>query len=134
MDEHRLTLGAYVRLGRERFSGIATALVTKADTTFEDLSDKQRAIARRIFVRLVQFGEGRADTRRQQTVIALHAEGDNPIEFEATLQHLQLSRLITLDSVTDGTRIVDMAHEALITSWPMLQERCSTRLSIARCK
>lgn len=64
MKHRLLPLSAYERLGSEGRSGLAVAVTTKAKATLDDLSDEQKAIARRVFLRLVQFGEGRADTRR----------------------------------------------------------------------
>jgi hypothetical protein len=86
------------------------------------LTDPQRAATRRIFVRLVQFGEGRADTRRQQTISKLFCEGDDQVAFQQTISALQQGNLVTLSAsaVHSDTR-VDIAHEALLTGWPDLQ-------------
>ena len=87
------------------------------------IAREQQAIARRIFLRLVQFGEGRADTRRQQTVAELRGGGDDPILFEQTLHHLTADRLLTLSGDEQTTNpSVDLAHEALISGWPRLQQ------------
>ena len=87
------------------------------------IAREQQAIARRIFLRLVQFGEGRADTRRQQTVAELRGGGDDPILFEQTLHHLTADRLLTLSGDEQTTNpCVDLAHEALISGWPRLQQ------------
>ena len=56
--------------GQDR-SGLAAALATRADAALAALSPAQRTIARRIFLRLVQLGEGRQDTRHPQAVSAL---------------------------------------------------------------
>jgi hypothetical protein len=47
-------------------------------------------------LRLIQFGEGRTDTRRQQPIDALRSAGDDAALFDATLQRLADNRLITL--------------------------------------
>ena len=119
-----LTVSAYEDLGgqdpsgRGR-SGLAAALAIRADATLASLSPTQRAIARRIFVRLVQLGEGRQDTRRPQPVGALRASGDDPALFDATLRHLTGRRLVTVSA--DGEQpAVDLGHEAMITHWPAL--------------
>lgn len=120
-----LTLEAYRRLGAEGRSGLAVALATTADAAYASLSPARRAIARPMLLRLVQLGEGRDDTRRQQPVTALRSAGDDPGEFEATLRHLTRHRLLTLsggerDPGQDSSR-ADLAHEALITAWPALR-------------
>ena len=99
-------------------------MARRADAALAALTTpEQQAIARRIFLRLVQFGEGRADTRRQQTVAELRGGGDDPILFEQTLHHLTADRLLTLsgDEQTANPS-VDLAHEALISGWPRLQQ------------
>ena len=107
-------------------TGLLIAIARRADQAIKDLSDdpeKQQVIARRIFLRLIQFGEGRADTRRQQTVEALRAATDDLALFNKTLSHLVKSRLLTPSGdAKDLTRKIDIAHEALIAGWPTLQQ------------
>jgi len=112
---------AYEALGDEEHSGLAVAVALKADATIASLQPEERALARRIFLRLVQMGEGRADSRRQQRLDALKAAGDDPEQFRQVLTHLVDERLLTLtgDELL-GCR-VDIAHEALIEGWPLLQ-------------
>jgi hypothetical protein len=77
-----LTRAAYDALGREGRSGMAVAMATKADATLAQVPPEEQKIARRIFLRLVQFGEGRPDTRRQLPIEELRAKGDDPAVFE----------------------------------------------------
>jgi tetratricopeptide (TPR) repeat protein len=117
---------AYGIGGNGHHTGLQVAIARRADdalATLEVEPDKQRAIARRLFLRLVQFGEGRADTRRQQLMKALQAVGDDPDLFNQTLHHLANRRLLTLSGEETSTAIkVDIAHEALISGWPTLQQ------------
>ena len=80
-----LTRASYDTLGHDGRSGLAVAMATKADATLAALPPDQQRIARRIFLRLVQFGEGRPDTRRQLGVDDLRAESDDPGVFDALL-------------------------------------------------
>ena len=116
-----LTLDAYETLGSGDRSGLAVALATKADATLASLSGEQQVIARRIFLRLVQLGEGRDDTRRQQPIAALRAAAENPELFDRTLQHLTAHRLVTMSGEEGEARRVDLAHEAEITGWPTMR-------------
>jgi len=117
-----LTLAAYDALGTEGQSGLAVALAAMADAALAALSPDQRLVARRIFLRLVQFGEGRDDTRRQQPVAALRAATEDPRVFDQTLMHLTGQRLLTMSAdEEDEARRVDLAHEALIAAWPTLR-------------
>ena len=102
-------------------TGLQVAMARRADAAFAALTPSQQAIARRVFLRLVQFGEGRADTRRRQPVAALRAAGDDPRQVDATLNHLADRRLLTL-SGGNGSPHADLAHEALIEGWPQLQQ------------
>ena len=119
MTRRLLTVSAYEDLGGQDRSGLAAALATRADAALASLSAGQRAIARRIFLRLVQLGEGRQDTGRPQAVGALRAPGDDPALFDATLRHLTDRRLMTMSADSDEPT-VDLGHEAMITHWPAL--------------
>ena len=83
-----LPLGAYEALtlprGTSEDSGgernrLVIAIARHADAALADLTPKQQAIARRIFLRLVQFGEGRPDTPRQQLSITHIFSGALPL-------------------------------------------------------
>ena len=131
-------------------TGLQMAMARRADAALAELSPEQQAIARRIFLRLIQFGEGRADTRRQQSVTALRsAAGEAPLLFESTLHHLTDARLLTMSGeITDYARqrtkteaalsdqnsssaaaqysssVVDIAHEALIAGSEPYHKTC----------
>ena len=115
------------REGDER-TGLQVAIERHADAVLGDLSAERRAVARRLFLRLVQFGEGRADTRRRQRVADLRVPGDDPNAFEAVLRHLADGRLLTLGGAEGSAeRTVDLAHEALIGGWRRLQKWVAER-------
>ncbi len=123
-----LTLADYEALGDGGRSGLAVAIARRADATVRALAGPEEVIARRILLRLVSFGEGRSNTRRQQPVAALRATGDDPARFDAVLRRLVGDRLLTIDG--DGARDdarVDLAHEAMISAWPTLAGWISTR-------
>ncbi len=117
-----LPLSAYDKLERDGRSGLAVAVAAKADATFVELTQTQQQIARRVFLALVQFGQGRSDTRRRQPLEELRllatAERD---DFDRTLDHLTRNRLLILSGEESGQGpLVDLSHEALITGWPRL--------------
>jgi WD40 repeat protein len=117
-----LSLAAYEELGKGGRHGLAVAVARHADACLRRLSDAEERCARRILLRLVSFGEGAPDTRRQQPRSAL-AEGADPAVFTAALEALVQSRLLTLQ---DDAR-VDLAHEALLWAWPALAGWLVTR-------
>jgi WD40 repeat protein len=129
LERRLLPLRAYEALvlphsayGTTPRTGFQVAIARQADATLAELAEERRAIARRIFLRLVQFGEGRADVRRQQAVSSLCTSADERGEFDRALAHLVARRLVTITGgpSADDTR-VDLCHEALITGWPTFQ-------------
>jgi hypothetical protein len=116
-----LTLADYRTLGEGERSGLAVALARRADAVLRPLPSAQEAIACRILLRLISFGEGRSDTRRQQSHTKLRAAGDDATDFDRVLHLLITARLLTVDDDEHGQEAcVDLAHEVLITSWPTL--------------
>src|SRR5262249_45382574 len=107
-------------------TGLQAAIARRAESAYGSLSPDGQQVARRIFVSLVQFGEGRADTRRQETVSDLHALSDNPALVDQTLRSLADSRLIVVggdqsERTGQAETTVDIAHGALISGWPRFQ-------------
>ncbi|MFG3255979.1 DNA-binding protein [Streptomyces sp. NPDC048172] len=109
-----LTLDAYEAAG-----GVHGAVAQTAERVYSELSPRQATLARRILLRLIAPGEGAEDTRRpaarDELACAQGAEGEDP-DTALVLERLTRARLLTLDEDT-----VDLAHEALITSWPRLR-------------
>jgi len=119
--DRTLTLADYQMLGGRDRSGLGVALSRRADATLHALSDEQEVIARRILLRLVSFGEGRADTRRQQPRARLRVADDDPADFDAVLSRLIADRLLVMDYDGEGGEArVDLAHEVMIAAWPVL--------------
>jgi WD40 repeat protein len=119
---HRLLgLAEYEALGGGG-RGLDVAIAKRADATMRALTVAQQAIARRLLLRLVSFGEGRADTRRQQEVGELRSAADDEAAFSCVLQRLVADRLVTLDRAERTDEVLaDLSHEALITAWPALR-------------
>ncbi|MEV5598627.1 hypothetical protein [Streptomyces sp. NPDC052496] len=103
-----LTLQAYEAAG-----GVHGAVAQTAEHLYARLSPRQARTARRMLLRLITPGEGTPDTRRPAARAELDA-GD-PAAAQV-VEQLARARLITVDQDT-----VDLAHEALITSWPRLR-------------
>ncbi len=105
----RLTLAAYTQSG-----GIHNAVADTAEHVYSDCGEVQRAMLRRILLRLVAIGDDVPDTRRRVPPGDLVA-GDDPDAVAALLERLARARLVTID---DGH--VYLAHEALIRFWPRI--------------
>jgi hypothetical protein len=65
LQRRYIPLSAYEELGTDHRSCLAVAVANKADATLSELTEEEQAIARRILLRLIQFGQGRPDSRRQ---------------------------------------------------------------------
>jgi hypothetical protein len=116
-----LTLADYQALGGRDRNALAIVLSRRADATVRALPPAQKQIARRILLRLISFGEGRSDTRRQQPRSKLRVASDDVIDFNAVLRRLIADRLLTADEHDDhGDARIDLAHEVMIAAWPTL--------------
>jgi WD40 repeat protein len=122
-----LSLAAYEALGTGERSGLQVAIARRADAVLSELAPDQQQLARRILLRLVQFGEGRADTRRRQSRAALRSAGDAPAVLDAVVDQLAAWRLLTLGGGEGALGSVDLAHEALLSGWPKLQQWVAER-------
>jgi energy-coupling factor transporter ATP-binding protein EcfA2 len=113
-----LAFADYRALSDGARTGLALAVEKHADFVLGRLTSAQKGIAFRILLRLVNFGEGRADTRRQQPRDALRSEGETAASFDAALQSLVDQRLVTVTGDDRHSDVrVDLAHEILIQAW-----------------
>jgi hypothetical protein len=110
-----ITLAAYQAAG-----GVFGALARRAQDVFQELDSGRQAIARQMFLRLVTLGEGARDTRRRVRQSELLTLGTG---VQSVLDVFSRYRLIAFD-VDPLTRepIVELAHEALLRAWQLLQE------------
>jgi basic membrane lipoprotein Med (substrate-binding protein (PBP1-ABC) superfamily)/class 3 adenylate cyclase len=108
-----MTLKAYSESG-----GVRGAIGRTADRVFHgEFNAQQRAIARSIFLRLTELGDGTQDTRRRVALDEL-AAGAGPAGEEP---RRVLARLVEARLVTTSETSVEVAHEALIREWPTLR-------------
>ncbi|WP_232030197.1 nSTAND1 domain-containing NTPase [Streptomyces lincolnensis] len=115
----RRTSGVLTPAVYEAAGGIGGAIAAAAEEVYGGLSPVQAAAARRLLLALITPGEGRADTRRPYSLADLR-EWPDP-ELPAVVDRLAGARLVVLDEEN-----VELAHEALITHWPRLQEWIET--------
>jgi hypothetical protein len=125
-----LTWMAYRALG-----GIEGALAARADAILaERYKPEQQDDLRRLLLRLVQPGEGAADTRRRVPLDDLVPVGSSADAVQALLQPLTDERLLVVTTPTDQampqavsaqppvvggpSSVVELSHEALIRAWP----------------
>lgn len=109
---HTLTLKGYHDAG-----GVNGAIAQTAETTYEQLTPEDQAIARSNFLRLTELGEGTEDTRQRASFQELIPHDESSASVHAVLRQLADARLITLNADS-----AEVAHEALIREWPRLRE------------
>lgn len=108
-----LTLEGYRASG-----GVRGAIAETAESVFTDqLNQTQQEVARDVFVRLTELGEGTEDTRRRAALNELVHQSTEATQLRAVLHTLAEARLVTLNEDS-----AEVAHEALIREWQRLHE------------
>lgn len=124
LDHRLLTLEAYTSSGdRAGTSGVQQAIRRVAEDAVGEIEaghPGSERLVRNILVSLVQFGEGRPDTRRQVPVADLAGAAPDQATFDPVFATLVERRLVTVDQGADGTLVADLSHEAIIRGWPTL--------------
>jgi formylglycine-generating enzyme required for sulfatase activity len=106
-----LTLQGYHEAG-----GVKKAITQTAENVYDRLSLEQQTIARHIFLRLTELGEGVQDTRRRVKMEEL-AQPQERAAVDRVLMTLVDARLVTIEQYA-----AEVAHEALIREWGTLRK------------
>jgi len=106
-----LTLGGYADAG-----GVKKAIAQTAESVYDHLSPAEQTIARSIFLRLTELGEGTQDTRRRVKMDEL-AQSKEQDAVAKVLKTLADARLVTTEEDS-----AEVAHEALIREWGTLRK------------
>jgi hypothetical protein len=108
-----LTERAYEEMG-----GIGGALATHADSVLAGLSAGEQALARALLLRLVT-------PERTRAIVSMEELGElskDAGEIQRLTQHLIQARLLVVQTGGGGAgATVELVHESLIQSWPMLR-------------
>jgi WD40 repeat protein len=102
-----MTLAGY-RLAGE----VQGAIAQTAERVYAEFDEHEQALVQDVFLRLTALGQGTEDTRRR----VRRAELGDDAAITTVLTRLAAARLVTL-----GDDTVEVAHEALIRSWPRLR-------------
>jgi WD40 repeat protein/class 3 adenylate cyclase len=109
---HTLTLKGYADAG-----GVRGAIAHTAESVYQSLSPDEQTLARNVFLRLTELGQGTEDTRRRVSFDELISRTENEDQVRKVINRLAEARLITL-----GEDTAEVAHEALIREWPTLRD------------
>jgi WD40 repeat protein/serine/threonine protein kinase len=97
--------------------GVAGAISQTADLTFEHRFDEaEKAASKRLFLRLVTPGEGTTDARRILARSEIEHDPSAKV-LHGVVEGLTEARLLTVNDAT-----VQIAHEALLRTWPRLRD------------
>ena len=104
--------------GYHASGGVHGAIAETAESVFADqLNQQQQELARDVFLRLTELGEGTEDTRRRAALNELVRQSAEATQLRAVLNTLAEARLITLNEDS-----AEVAHEALIREWQRLHQ------------
>jgi DNA-binding beta-propeller fold protein YncE len=109
--DNTITADAYARSG-----GVREAIRLTAERTFTALSVEDQQAARQLFLRLVTPGEGQEDTRARAAMPSELTQRSVVEQFAGPR-----TRLLVTGWDRAARPTVEVAHEALIRTWPRLR-------------
>jgi formylglycine-generating enzyme required for sulfatase activity len=112
----RLSHAAYESLG-----GVQGAIGTRAQTVFDALDDTTKAALPGVFQNLVEVDE-RGTATRQRAMLNKITGGENENAAAKLVEALTDARLLVQSKGEGDWPVVEVAHEALLRSWPKLTQ------------
>ena len=109
---------ALTTVSYERSGGVRTAIRKTGDRTFDSLSSADQQAARQLFLRLVTPGENQEDTRARASMPTEPDQRSIVARFAGPR-----TRLLVTGFDRGARPTVEVAHEALIRTWPRLRGR-----------
>ncbi|MDX9722705.1 MAG: protein kinase, partial [Myxococcota bacterium] len=108
----RLTRAAYERMG-----GAAGALASHAESLYSSFDESGQRMFRRVFRRLLTAEGHRLSVSRPKLLAALGGDA----AAQTVVEQLVEARLVLL-SEEQGSERLELVHEALVQTWPRLQQ------------
>jgi WD40 repeat protein/serine/threonine protein kinase len=113
-----LTLETYRTSG-----GVLGSVARQAETLYASLDVAGQQVARQLLLRLVTPDDENADTRRRVTRTELASLAIEQTTLDTVVDTFSRHRLLTFDyEVATRRPTVEVAHEALIRTWPRLRD------------
>lgn len=114
IEDRTLNISNYRKLG-----GVRGALQQHVDQMYKSLSESEKLAAQRIFLKLVGIGEDEESGTEWKPIRrrATRSEFSDPLE-QTVLTQLVNQNLLVSNRLTDSQEsTIEIAHEALLTSW-----------------
>ncbi len=105
------------RQSYDAIGGIAGALASHADAVLSGMTGQKKALARTVLLRLVT-------PERTRAIVSLEELAElsrEPAELRAVVDSLVHARLLVVQTGGAGGGTLEIVHESLIHSWPMLR-------------
>ncbi|MCB0191782.1 MAG: trypsin-like peptidase domain-containing protein [Anaerolineae bacterium] len=109
---------AYYQIGQ-----VTGAIGQWAEDTYSQLTEHEQKLTRRIFTRLVHYGDDdTSDTRRERMIIDLTHSSNEQDDIHYLIQKLANARLlVTNRSSVGGKETTEIIHDALLREWGRLK-------------
>ena len=117
-SEGVLTHEAYTKIG-----GASGAIGQWANETYNSLNIEEKKLARRIFTRLIHYGEGDLpDSRRRLPLDELIGGSDEHAVHQLIKKLADAHILVTDLELSKGIETVEIIHDSLLTEWKQLSK------------
>ncbi len=103
--------------------GLSGALGRRASDLYEELDSEEKKAARQLFLRLVVIHDSEAPSRRRVDGEEIISLGIDTVVMQRVISLFGEHRLLSFDADRlTGAPTVEVAHEAILTAWPVLDE------------
>ena len=113
-----LTHESYSKIG-----GATGAIGQWANETYNSLNTEEKELARKIFTRLIHYGERDfPDSRRRLPLESLSGDSDKQ-SFHQLIKKLADAHILVTDcELSKGTETVEIIHDSLLIEWKLLRK------------
>jgi WD40 repeat protein/energy-coupling factor transporter ATP-binding protein EcfA2 len=114
----KLTHETYDKIG-----GASGAIGQWANETYNSLSTEEKELARRIFTRLIRYGDAdMPDSRRRLPLESLSGDNDEKAVHQLIKKLADAHILVTDCELSKGTETVEIIHDSLLIEWEQLKK------------
>ena len=114
----KLTHETYDKIG-----GASGAIGQWANETYNSLNPEEKELARRIFTRLIRYGDAdMPDSRRRLPLESLAGDTDEQAVHQLIKKLADAHILVTDGELSKGTETVEIIHDSLLIEWEQLKK------------